>query len=263
MIFAVQPFSRSATAGVASRTSCRRIGHEVVGELELLVVREEDEAVGCDRRVRREQEPDVDLAVLDGLDRDRAARVERLELLEREAVGLLQAHGAERALRALGRPAEHEGARERRPGWAGGRALRRSRRCGCRGRGRRRWAAPTRRAGANDQRQQRRPEGSPADGPHGSSFLCPRSPDGREGQPYQRSVIRPFPGPSSATYMPNPARGAVSSGIEAAATPGVDVQCSMVVKVRSVTTASRPTRMAPATRRAVPSGPRRAKPSTM
>ena len=58
----------------------------------------------------------------------RAARVERLELLEREPVGLLQPDRAERALRALGRPAEHEGAGERSPDGRGRRALGRSRR---------------------------------------------------------------------------------------------------------------------------------------
>ena len=146
--------------------------HEVVGELQALVVLEEDEVVDGDRRVGREEQPDVDAPVLDRGDGDRAARVERLELLEREPVRLLQPDRAERALRALGRTPEDQVARDRAA------------------------ATPTRRARADEQREERRPEGSPADAPHGFSFLVPPAPGW---SPAAATIppVRDHPGPAA------------------------------------------------------------------
>ena len=66
--------------------------------------------VGVDDAVGGEEQADLDVAVLEGGDGERTAGVERLEVLERQAVGLFEALLAERALGALGRAAEHEGA---------------------------------------------------------------------------------------------------------------------------------------------------------
>src|SRR4051812_11362723 len=54
---------------------------DVVRVLQLLVVVEEDEALRRDARVAREDERDVDLLALEGRDRQRTTRVERLEVL--------------------------------------------------------------------------------------------------------------------------------------------------------------------------------------
>src|SRR5207237_6112969 len=76
----------------------------------VLVVLEEDEALRHDRRVTGEEEPDVDLLPVERGDGERAARVERLEVLELDAVGLFESRLAERSLstRALRRSAEDE-----------------------------------------------------------------------------------------------------------------------------------------------------------
>jgi hypothetical protein len=145
---------------------------QVVRELQLLVILEQDEAVDGDRGIRREEEPDLDLAARQRLDGQRSTGVERRELLEFQPVGLLETEQAERALGALGRAAEHEGRGDRwtagcrRRRFAGrgfaGSGFTRRRRCAC--------ATPTRRAGAEKQRQHRRPESRSADAPHGSSL---------------------------------------------------------------------------------------------
>src|SRR5437762_3161608 len=88
-----------------------RVSHDrrdVVRELQVLVVIEKDEALGDDARVTREEEPDVDLLALERRDRQRATRVERLEIFEGDPVGVLEAELAERPRRALGGPAEHQ-----------------------------------------------------------------------------------------------------------------------------------------------------------
>src|SRR4051794_36082381 len=59
------------------------------------------------RSGRRGCEPDADLAALEPLLDQRAARVQRLELAESDLVGVLQALLAERPLRAFGRAAEN------------------------------------------------------------------------------------------------------------------------------------------------------------
>src|SRR5205814_609551 len=69
---------------------------DVVGELQVLVVVEEDEVLRDDARVTREEEPDVDLLPVERSDGQRSARLERLEVLEGEAVCILQAERAER-----------------------------------------------------------------------------------------------------------------------------------------------------------------------
>ncbi len=89
---------------------------DVVRELQMLVVLEQHEVVGRDVRVGREQLADVDLAGLDRGHGQRTTRVERLEVLEIDAVGLLQARDAERPVRTLGRAAEHQVAGRPAPG---------------------------------------------------------------------------------------------------------------------------------------------------
>lgn len=81
---------------------------DVVGGLELLVVVEHDQALGRHHAVGAEDQPDADLPLLDRVEGQRAAGIERPEALEPRAVGLLQPWLAERPLRAFRRAAEHE-----------------------------------------------------------------------------------------------------------------------------------------------------------
>ncbi len=71
-------------------------------------VLQHDEVVGHDRRVGGEDVGGLDGAALERVDREGAARVERLVLLERAVVGLLQARDAVGPGLELRRPAEHQ-----------------------------------------------------------------------------------------------------------------------------------------------------------
>src|SRR6267143_2437805 len=93
-----------------------RVAHDrrdVVGELQVLVVIEEDEVLRDDAGVTREKQSNVDLLPFERGDRERAACVERLEVLERDAINVLQTERAERARRTLRRSAEHHRAGDR------------------------------------------------------------------------------------------------------------------------------------------------------
>src|SRR5260221_3698517 len=81
---------------------------DVVGELQVLVVLEEDEALRDDGRVAREEQPEVDLLPVERRDRERTAGVERLEVLELDAVGALEADLAEVPRRAFGGAAQDQ-----------------------------------------------------------------------------------------------------------------------------------------------------------
>src|SRR5206468_6546815 len=81
---------------------------DAVRQLELLVVFEEHEASHGDRRVAGEEQPDVDLSADERLHRERTAGVERLEVLEGDAVLALETERAELAVRALRRATEDE-----------------------------------------------------------------------------------------------------------------------------------------------------------
>src|SRR6185503_7672120 len=84
---------RYAGIGIDDRLADDR--DDVVGQLEMLVVLEQDEIVGRDGRVRGQQHPDLDLAAGQGLDRQWPSGVEWYEFLEFQAVGLLEPEEAE------------------------------------------------------------------------------------------------------------------------------------------------------------------------
>src|SRR5882757_3044091 len=75
---------------------------------EVLRVLENDELVRLDRGVRRENVPDLDVVSLEGRDRQRTARVQRLEGLEFEAVLGLEARQSLGTGLELGRPADDQ-----------------------------------------------------------------------------------------------------------------------------------------------------------
>ena len=120
--FSVMTFSLRLTRSsvvMTSDTAFKRLGdarrrlglvdqrQHVLRRVEVLRVLQDDEAVGGDRGVGGEDVTGVDLAVLQGVDRQRAAGVERLEALEGDAVGLRQAGRCRR--RASGTPADRRG----------------------------------------------------------------------------------------------------------------------------------------------------------
>ena len=80
-------------------------GRYVFSRLQAPIICELDQIAG-DARVGREQEGDVDLPALERLEGQRPSRIQRDELLEVEAVPLLQAEQAERPLRTLWGTAE-------------------------------------------------------------------------------------------------------------------------------------------------------------
>jgi hypothetical protein len=85
------------------------VAHErrdVLCRLKLLVVFEKHEVVGDDRARGREQEPDVDLTVLQRAYGEGTAHVQCLELSELHPVRLFQPRETERPLRALRRSTE-------------------------------------------------------------------------------------------------------------------------------------------------------------
>src|SRR5439155_2525331 len=87
----------------------KRVAHDrrdVVGELQVLVVVQKYEVLRHDARIAGEEKTDVDLLAIESRDRQRATRVERLEVFEGDAVRVLEAERAERTLRALRRAAE-------------------------------------------------------------------------------------------------------------------------------------------------------------
>jgi hypothetical protein len=85
-------------------------GDDVVGLLKVLVVLQHHPALVTDHARRREQESHVDRATVERRHGQGAADVQRLEAPEHHAVRVLQAHGAERTCRTLGRTTKGQGA---------------------------------------------------------------------------------------------------------------------------------------------------------
>src|SRR5438046_2246694 len=74
----------------------------------MLVIVEQHEVSGLDRRIGREQQRNVDLAALQGRHGQWSTRIEGLEFFDLHPVLVLKAQEAERSLWAFRRTAEHE-----------------------------------------------------------------------------------------------------------------------------------------------------------
>ena len=96
-----------------SSVACEMTGRDVLRRLERTIVAEVDQPARSERRVAREEQADVDRPVVQRLHRERAPGVERDELLEVQAVDVLQPLEAQRAVLALGRPPERQPRRVR------------------------------------------------------------------------------------------------------------------------------------------------------
>ena len=91
-------------------------GRDVLGRLESSVVGQDDESLGHDRRIGREEEGDVDAPRAQRLERQWSARVQRDELSEAEPVHISETDQAQAPLRALRWAAEGELASRPEPG---------------------------------------------------------------------------------------------------------------------------------------------------
>ena len=83
-------------------------GRDVLRVLEVLVVEERDEPVHFDARIRREHQADLHLVALERGDGLRPSGVQRLEVLEEDAVDVPKAWQAEGSKRTLGRRSDRQ-----------------------------------------------------------------------------------------------------------------------------------------------------------
>src|SRR5712691_250062 len=108
-----EPLDRAVVLLQQSVAGDRR---DVVSELQVLVVVEKDEVLRHDARVAREEKSDVDLLAFERGHGERAASIERFEVLKGQPVNVLEPGEAKGPLRAgaLRRAAENHVLRERR-----------------------------------------------------------------------------------------------------------------------------------------------------